>query len=90
MVVDASRRIDQRVAPKPRESSTRSRDFALEVRGEGGWRSWCGGAPYAGFHSMMLRLRRAALVRHQVRTYVRDPQQAVEEASTVRGYRLAQ
>ena len=39
---------------------------------------------------MMLRLRRAALVRHQVRTYVRDPQQAVEEASTVRGYRLAQ
>lgn len=36
MVVDASRRIDQRVAPKPRESSTRARDFALEVRGEGG------------------------------------------------------
>ena len=39
---------------------------------------------------MMLRLRRTALVRHQVRKYVRDPQQAVEEASTVRGYRLAQ
>ena len=36
---------------------------------------------------MMLRLRRTALVRHQVRKYVRDPQQAVEEASTVRGYR---
>ena len=90
MVVDASRRIGHRVAPKPRESSTRSRDYTLEMRGDSGWRSWCGGAPHADSDSMMLRLRRAALVRHQVRKYVRDPQQAVEEASTVRGYRLAQ
>ena len=90
MVVDASRRIGHRVAPKPRESSTRSRDYTLEMRGDSGWRSWCGGAPHADSDSMMLRLRRVALVRHQVRKYVRDPQQAVEEASTVRGYRLAQ
>ena len=39
MVVDASRRIGQLVAPKPRESSIRSRDYALEVRGDSGWRS---------------------------------------------------
>lgn len=34
MVVDASRRIGHRVAPKPRESSTRSRDYTLEMRGD--------------------------------------------------------